>query len=119
METGFCQSLVIRHSNSIDVVTSRKFMAMAALSVNNLDEVFELVEEVSNITLTEVFCYIIAKFKLLDKKSFDKWYLEYMDKLTISSKYRATCDLLIDYLNTNYEQLPPINFSKSIDSNNS
>ena len=86
------------NSNSIDVVTSRKFMTMAALSVNKLDEVFELVEEVNNITLTEVFCYIIAKFKLLDEKSFDKWYLEYMDKLTISSKFKATCDLLIDYL---------------------
>lgn len=94
------QFLTVRafNSNSAEMITARKNMTISALSINKLDEVFELVEDSNNISLTELFCYIIAKFKSLNTKLFDEWYLEYTNNIIIKDKLKESCSVLVDYL---------------------
>lgn len=84
--------------NSPEMLVSRKVMIISALSVNKFEEVFELVEDINNIRLTELFCYIIAKFNSLNSKLFDEWYFQYINKLIIKDKYKESCNVLVDYL---------------------
>lgn len=94
------QLLTVRafNANSEEEIASRKHLIISALSVNELTEVCELVEQNINVSLTEVFCYIIAKHKLLSDALFDKWFSTYITEIEIKKEFKEHCLLLVDYL---------------------
>ena len=75
-----------------------KHITISALSMGRYDDVCSMVEINKNITLTEVFCYVIAKFNTKKLKDFKIWYDDFLVKRKIPTQVKEKCDILIDYL---------------------
>ena len=80
-----------------EYLTCQNHRIISSLSLKKYDEVCELIKNNPKITLTGMFCYIIAMFHL-KKNGFENWYIEFVTKNKFTDEVKYICDTLIDYI---------------------
>ena len=84
-----------------EFITSLKHLSMSAISLKKYKYACELIESFTLITLTDIFCIIIAKFNSLDEKTFYNWYENYICEHRLNEEIMQKCNILIDFIVTN------------------
>lgn len=74
-----------------------KHLVVSSLALNKYKEVIKILENKEEVTITEMFCLIIAKYNY-DPQNFEHWFKEEMNDLIADEEYKELINDLLLYL---------------------